>query len=201
MKEYIRRPLSIVASTILYLLLLFHLTQDTNEKLIAESLIPQSSIPQNQVMSKASPGSPVRLKIPAISVNAVVQHVGVTSKGEMDVPSNTFDVGWFDPGPPPGEQGNAVIAGHFNGENGEEGVFKNLEKLKKGDEIAVTDDQGKTISFAVREIRTYRPGYAEEVFSPNDNGTHLNLITCDGVWDEAKKSYSKRLVVFADISQ
>jgi hypothetical protein len=55
------------------------------------------------------------------------------------------------------------------------------------------------MAFVVRESRTYNPGYAEEVFSAND-GAHLNLVTCDGVWDGAKKSYSKRLVIFADIS-
>ena len=63
----------------------------------------------------------------------------------------------------------------------------------------IKDDQGTTISFIVRESRTYDPGYADDVFSQNDR-VHLNLVTCDGVWDGVKKSYSKRLVVFADIS-
>jgi hypothetical protein len=28
---------------------------------------------------------------------------------------------------------------------------------------------------------------------------HLNLITCGGVWDKVGKSYSNRIVVFADM--
>jgi LPXTG-site transpeptidase (sortase) family protein len=118
----------------------------------------------------------------------------------MEVPSNAVDVGWFDLGPRPGEKGSAVIAGHFDGENGGVGVFNNLYKLKKGDKLYVEDDKGTTLLFVVRESRIYNPGYADEVFSRNDSA-YLNLITCDGVWDKAKKSYSERLVVFTDITQ
>ena len=173
----------------LLFLLLFYFIQGNNKK----------SVPQSQTVSKTSPGLPMRLTIPAINVNAIIQYVGVTSKGEMEVPSNATDVGWFKLGSRPGEIGSAVIAGHFDGKNGEAAVFFNLYKLKVGDKLYVEDDKGISITFVVRESRTYNLGYAEEVFSSNDKA-HLNLVTCDGVWDGAKKSYSKRLVVFADIA-
>lgn len=161
--------------------------------------LPQSLVPKNQLLCRASPELPVRLIIPAINIDADIQHLGVTPEGEMEVPSNIVDAGWFKLGPRPGEKGSAVIAGHFNGENGEAGVFANLYKLKEGDKLYVEDDKGTSIAFVVRESRTYDPGYADYVFSPNDSA-HLNLVTCDGQWDRAKKSYSKRLVVFADIT-
>ena len=147
---------------------------------------------------KEKQGLPLHLIIPAINVNANVQHLGINEKGEMDVPDNTADVGWFNLGPRPGEIGSAVMDGHFNGKDGASGVFKNLFKLKSGDKLYVEDDIGVMTTFIVREIRTYNPGYEEEVFSLNDNA-HLNLITCDGTWDETRKSYSKRLIVFTDI--
>lgn len=188
LKAHIRQPLLIIAFTVFSLFLLFYFPQGTNEK----------SVPQSQVVSKVSPGSPMRLTIPAISVNAAIQHVGVTSKGEMEVPSNATDAGWFKLGPRPGEKGSAVIAGHFDGENGEAGVFINLYKLKKEDKLYIKDNKGITTTFVVRESRTYDPGYANDVFSAS-NSARLNLITCDGVWDGARKSYNKRLVVFTDI--
>lgn len=141
---------------------------------------------------------PVRLRVPAINLDANIQHVGVNASGEMDVPSNAVDVGWFHPGPSPGEKGSAVIAGHFDSENGQKGVFNNLDKLKTGDKLIVEDGDGKLTTFIVRGKRMYDPGYADEVFSKN-GAAHLNLITCDGVWDDTQKSYSKRLVVFADV--
>lgn len=187
MKAPLRQVLLITAFTAFSLLLLFHFTQGTNEK----------SVSQNQVVRTTISGSPVRLTIPAINVNAGIQHVGVTPKGEMEVPSNTVDVGWFKLGSRPGEKGSAVISGHFDGKDGKAGVFNNLHKLEKGDKLFVKDDKGKTTTFIVRESRTYDPGYAEEVFSLN-NSAHLNLVTCDGVWDKNKKNYTKRLVIFTD---
>ncbi|MDO8429231.1 MAG: class F sortase [Candidatus Daviesbacteria bacterium] len=164
---------------------------------IYEKSVFQTSVSQSQVVNKASLGFPVRLKIPSINVNATIQHVGLTPKREMEVPSNIVDVGWFKPGVLPGEKGSAVIAGHLNGENGEAGVFTNLNKLKPGDKLYVEDNKGATTVFVVSKSRIYDSGFADEVFSKRD-GTHLNLITCDGIWDGAKKSYNKRLVVFAD---
>ncbi|EKD53570.1 MAG: hypothetical protein ACD_61C00011G0004 [uncultured bacterium] len=158
---------------------------------------PEPSVPE---VISPSIGSPVRLIIPAIDVKADIRKLGVSPKGEMEIPDNILDVGWFKLGSLPGEKGSAVIAGHFNGENGEDGVFYNLNRLKEGDKLFVEDDKGATISFTVRESRTYDPGYAEEVYNANDSA-HLNLITCDGFWDKNKKSYSKRLVVFADIEK
>lgn len=153
---------------------------------------------QSHAVNEASPGLPVRLTIPAINVNTVIQYVGVDLNGQMEVPSNATDVGWFKIGPRPGEIGSAVIAGHFDGKNGEAAVFFNLYKLKPGDKLYVEDDKGTSTTFVVRESHIYSPGYADDVFSRND-GTYLNLITCDGVWDGAKKSYNERLVVLTTL--
>jgi LPXTG-site transpeptidase (sortase) family protein len=196
LKAHVGRPLLIIVFAVfslLFLLLLFYFIQVANENKVF-----QGSAHQNQPVNKASIGLPVRLMIPAINVNAVIQYVGVTPKGAMAVPNNATDVGWFKLGPRPGEKGSAVIAGHFDGENGEAGVFTNLNKLKKGDKLYIKNDKGISITFVVRESRIYNPGYANDVFS-GSSSAYLNLITCDGVWDGAKKSYSKRLVVFADI--
>lgn len=144
-------------------------------------------------------GLPVRLKIPSINVDAVIEYVGVTSQGAMGVPSSPTTVGWFDYGPRPGERGSAVIAGHFDGEHGEAGVFSKLSQLKDGDKVYIEYRKDITIPFVVRTRRIYDPGYASDVFSQKD-GSHLNLITCDGVWDGDKKSYSKRLVIFTDMT-
>ncbi|MFZ3069072.1 MAG: class F sortase [Microgenomates group bacterium] len=143
------------------------------------------------------PGIPVRLIIPAINVDTAIQQVGVNSEGEMEVPNSILEAGWFKIGPIPGEIGSAVIAGHLDGKNDEAGVFVDLYKLKENSLIYVEDDKGESFVFIVREKRILNPDYAKEVFDLND-GVHLNLVTCDGVWDLNKKSYSKRLVVFAD---
>lgn len=162
--------------------------------------ITHAQVYEKKVVPLAPPGLPVRLVIPAISVNANIQSLGITPSGEMAVPSNIVDVGWFNLGPRPGKKGSAVIAGHFNGPNNQAGVFVNLDKLKVGDRLSVIDSRGVSTTFTVRQKRVYDSGYADDVFGRND-AAHLNLVTCDGLWDGTKKSYSQRLVVFTDFLQ
>jgi LPXTG-site transpeptidase (sortase) family protein len=191
LKAYAKSPLLFITIAVLFILLLFLLIHVSDQKPVSRFPVP------HQTTNHTTPGIPVLLTIPVINVLAAAQQVGVTQLGTMDIPGNTVDVAWFKLGPRPGEKGSAVIAGHLDGTNGEAGVFIDLYKLKKGDMVYVKDDTGTTITFVVRESRIYNPGYAEEVFSSND-GVHLNLITCDGAWNGSAKSYSKRLVVFAD---
>lgn len=197
MKAYIRRLYILLIAfgvVSVSLLIHFHLPQGTNNRTTDNNAAPSPTTDNVPV------GLPVRLTIPAINVSAAIQYLGVTPNGIMDVPTNSTDAGWFKLGPRPGEKGSAVIDGHFDGPNGVPGVFTNLHKLKPGDKMTIEDDNGTKMTFIVRESRNYNPGYAEEVFSRNDTA-HLNLITCYGSWDSTKNSYSKRLVVFADLSQ
>jgi len=145
-------------------------------------------------------GEPMRLKIPKINVDTAIEYVGLTSDGAVDVPKNPTNAAWFNLGPRPGNNGSAVITGHYGPwENGKESIFDNLHKLRKGDKLYIEDDKGVIISFVVRESRSYDPkADASDVFGSNDGKSHLNLITCEGVWNKDSKSYSKRLVVFTD---
>lgn len=144
-------------------------------------------------------GLPVRLKIPAIGVDSAIEDAAITPDGRMDVPANSVNVAWFSLGPHPGQEGSAVIGGHFGIKNGVPFVFYNLDKLKSGDAIYVVDDGGNTITFRVASISSFdRNADATSVFTSDDGLAHLNLITCEGVWNQVNGNYPKRLVVFAD---
>ncbi len=148
--------------------------------------------------SEKNSSTPVRLEIPSIGVSAQIESTALTPDGEMGVPQNPLNVGWYQIGKTSIADGTAVISGHLNQINGKNGVFANLHQLKPGDDIFIDDDSGGSTTFVVRETRVYDPGYADEVFG-SQYGTHLNLVTCDGVWDRNKKTYDKRLVVFTDL--
>ena len=160
----------------------------------------QVQIAQMSSQKEANPGLPVLLKIPQINVDAVIKSVGVTSTGEMVSPEGPFNTAWFKLGPYPGENGSAVIAGHFgHWKIGVGSVFDNLSKLVKGDKIYIVDEKGKTVTFVVRESRVYDPvADASIVFNSNDGKAHLNLVTCEGTWLPDQKTFTNRLVVFAD---
>jgi len=192
LKTQVQRPLLLSIFVAFSLIFLLYYSSG-----VYEQMKFQNSSKQTQEAVKTAPGSPIRLIIPKINVDTLIEDMGVTATGTMEVPDNAINVGWFKLGPQPGQRGSAIIAGHFDGKNGEKGVFTDLDKLKKGDKITIKDSNGASVVFIVREIRIYDPGYANNVFSASESA-HLNLITCDGIWNGTKKSYDKRLVVFAD---
>ena len=148
------------------------------------------------------PGKPVRLRIPAIGVDANIQSVGLAwqGTGDMGIPTNFTDVGWYNGGPRPGMPGSAVIDGHLDGHDVKEAVFYNLSKLQKGDVVEVVDTQGTVLRFKVTKTALYDyTATTTEVFSNDTSTSRLNLITCAGDWDKQDKVYSQRVVVFTEL--
>ena len=144
-------------------------------------------------------GLPVRLQIPVIGVDSAVEDALVTPDGRMDVPAGSVNVAWFSLGPVPGQAGSAVIGGHFGITNGVPFVFYDLNKLVIGDKIYVLNDKGETLAFQVRAIRSFnRDADATTIFTSQDGLAHLNLITCEGIWNMVNDTYPQRLVVFTD---
>lgn len=189
---------AIVAGITLSSVIIFLVMGDQASQNLIKSEI--ASIQSITFLKETNFEAPIRLRIPSINVNAPIQYVSITSNGSMDVPKGPGDVAWFRLGPRPGENGSAVMAGHYGGwKNGAQSVFNDLDKLKEGDKLYVEDEKGAIIIFVVRELRTYdHKADASEVFSSSDGKAHLNLITCEGVWISSQKTYSNRLVVFTD---
>lgn len=155
-------------------------------------------------ISLTTNGSPLRLNIPKLGIDAAFQYNGLTALGIMEIPNNVTDVGWYTGSPHPGEKGAAIITGHVAQIRGgivtKQGVFVRLGELLPGDTFTIRDDRGLSKTFIVRESHTYDPAAdTTDIFSPSDNEAHLRLITCEGVWEADKQSFTKRLVVFADL--
>jgi len=139
-----------------------------------------------------------RLEIPSIHVDSVIESVGLTSEGAMDVPASPQKVGFFSLGPQLGEEGTVVLAGHYGWKEGKAAVFDNLSSMQVGDTFSVINAAGSRISFRVRKTALYdKDAIAPEVFV-SESGSHLNLIACVGDWEVDEKTYSKREVVFGD---
>lgn len=177
------------------------------------NFIPKNSFEESQValsengddfssQEEASVGLPVQLKIPKIEVDANIIEVGITANGEMDVPKLPEDTAWFNLGPRPGEEGSAVITGHYGWENKNPAVFDNLHELQIGDKIFTEDDAGIIATFVVYEIRTYdNKEETPNIFSSNDGKAHLNLVTCTGDWNKTENTFSDRLVIFSRLER
>jgi LPXTG-site transpeptidase (sortase) family protein len=144
-------------------------------------------------------GLPFRLKIPIIGVDSAIEDALITADGRMDVPAGSKNVAWFALGPHPGQEGSAVIGGHFGIEDGIPFVFYDLDKLRVGDKVYIVDDKDETLSFVVRSIKLFdRDADATSVFTSEDGLVHLNLITCEGIWNQVNDTYPERRVIFTD---
>jgi len=158
-----------------------------------KDLLPEAEVHETHA------GLPARLQIISIGVDAAIEQVGILADGSMDVPKNPADTAWYQSGPRPGEVGSAVIDGHVDWYFGAKAVFTNLKNLKVGEHIVVMDEQGHPVSFIVRRTQIFgSTDDATNVFTSTDGLAHLNLITCQGVWDQIANSYTQRLVVFTD---
>ncbi len=146
--------------------------------------------------------SPATLIIPKLKIQAAVEPVGQTETGNMNVPKDTANVAWYQFGARPSEQGNAVIAGHLDTPTGRPAVFWSLKTLQKGDEVETISANAVRSTFVVTGVSSIPldkfPN--EEVFKTKP-GKNLNLITCGGVWNSAKKIYSNRIVVYTTLKE
>lgn len=143
----------------------------------------------------------IELSIPKLSINAKVQEVGITWKGNVAAPNNFSDAGWYKYGPFPGQSGTAIIDGHVDNGLGLPAVFSNLKNIQPGDNIYVKTSKDETLTFIVQDLNTY------DYNSPTDNifiksdTPRLILITCAGSWVPELKTHNKRLVVTAILSK
>jgi sortase A len=168
-----------------------------------KEVLADHTIAQEKVVSIAptvTPGIPETISIPKIHVNTKVESVGMDSEGRMGVPTNPFDTAWYSPGFKPGMNGSAVIDGHLDLVTGAPAVFWNLKLLNIGDTITVMENNGKKYTFAVSQIVRYPYNNfpIKQVFSAS-NVPMLNLITCNGTWDQNSRNYSDRLVIYSKL--
>jgi sortase A len=164
---------------------------------LAQQPVTQNVLPANNI--NGTPGLPVRLKIPSIEVDAMVESVGITPEGAMGIPEDADNVAWYNLGSRPGEQGSAVIDGHFDKEDQSPAVFAKLDQLMPGDVLYLENDQNETLSFVVKESRMYDVRDSTEEIFNNNEGIFLNLITCAGTWDTHNNDYNQRRVIFAEL--
>jgi sortase (surface protein transpeptidase) len=151
---------------------------------------PQSAAPKPAA-------SPVSLTIPLIGVRTRLVMLGLTSTGELQVPSSTSVAGWYTGSPRPGATGPAIIVGHIDSLTGP-GVFYRLSELAAGDKIYVKRADGTLVEFRVTSVQTYLKDRfpTQDVYGPVPD-PELRLITCGGAFNAATGHYLSNIVVYA----
>ncbi|MFV2114375.1 class F sortase [Micromonospora sp. LOL_025] len=146
--------------------------------------------------------APTTIAIPRIGVDAAIMPLGTNPDGTVQVPplERAQLAGWYEPGPSPGEIGNAVIVGHVDSAAMGPAVFFSLGALQPGDTITVTREDGQQATFTVESVKAYPKTEfpTEQVYGPSDR-PGLRVVTCGGTFDQAAGSYPDNVVVFASM--
>jgi LPXTG-site transpeptidase (sortase) family protein len=142
---------------------------------------------------------PVRVEIEAIGLDAAVETLEIID-GAFQDPTTSDQVAWYKDTARLGEDGNLVMAGHLNYWGDRVGVFFALDQVEKGDEIAVTAEDGTVYRYSVTEVSLQPANSASlQAITQEAGGQTLTLITCGGEWDPASKSYLQRTVLQAEL--
>lgn len=145
----------------------------------------------------ASPHDPVRIRIPAIGVDAPVQPLTVDQNGVLPPPDSFDGTGWWRDGPEPGQRGPAVIAGHVDSKRGP-AVFFRLTDLDRDDQIFVDRADGTTAVFAAQQIERHdKNAFPTDAVYRDTPDPQLRLITCGGKFDRKAHRYVDNIIVFA----
>jgi len=170
-----------------------------------EQVLQTPSAPSSSPMATAPTAplpetpAPVRLEIPALGVDSVVDGVGVAADGQMAIPSDVDRVVWYRFGPTPGKAGSAVIAGHVDDREQGLGALAPLREAAVGTEILVTDAAGTATRWQIvsRELITKQVLPLDRLFA-RTGPPRLTLITCGGPFLPEFRSYRDNVVVVAE---
>ncbi|GAA2651092.1 hypothetical protein GCM10010307_60700 [Streptomyces vastus] len=140
----------------------------------------------------------MRLRIPAIGVDTSVMRLGLAEDGSVQVPPITADdrAGWYRHSPTPGQVGPSVILGHVTVGSYGDGVFRHLDRLRRGDRIVARLENGVAAEFGVTAVRTVAKAEfpADDVYGDVER-PELRLVTCGG--PRRGDWYRDNVIVFA----
>ncbi len=125
--------------------------------------------------------------------------LGVLPDGSLEAPEDFDQVGWWQDGPRPGEEGATVVVGHVDSKGGP-AVFYELSSLRAGDIVRIHRKDWNASIFRVREIDRFpKDKFPSDRVYRRSGPPGLVLITCGGKFDRAAGHYLGNVVVFADL--
>lgn len=164
----------------------------------ATSPAPAAAAPGVTETTKV-PARPTRVRIPSQHVDVSIIDLGLQSNGEMQVPPDAKDAGWYVNSPIPGQVGPSVLAAHIDWK-GVDGPFRHLDQLKPGDEVMVENAEGAELTFVIDRIDSVlKNAFPTDRIYADTPDPELVMITCGGSYDAAAHSYRSNIIARAKL--
>jgi hypothetical protein len=146
--------------------------------------------------------APVKIYFPERKIMMEIQPVGRVEegkkKGQMDTVDSATIAAWYEPGPIPGEKGNAIINGHVR-YGGVKGYFSILPELELRERVIIEHEDGAFTVFVVRSVEVYPYNKVpSSVMELESEKPMLTLITCHGEFQQDVGTSEERCVVICE---
>lgn len=164
--------------------------------------VPVPAVPTQDGRVGAGDGPvpvPARLELPSLDVSSAVEPVGVDREGDLEIPEDVAEVGWYRFGPRPGDPaGSTVLSGHVDSAEQGKGAFFRLRDLKPGDPVVIRGSDGRTWRYRVvsREEWPKSEVPLDRIFA-RSGAARITLVTCGGGFREDIRSYQDNIAVTA----
>ncbi len=138
----------------------------------------------------------MRVRIPALGVDASLIELGFADGGQLDIPRDGAVVGWYTISALPGEPGNALLGAHVDW-RGSTAVFWRLRDLTAGDMIYIDTPAGELVYRVDSAGMVPNTTPLGEVLGSRSGPQSLTLFTCGGTFDQVEREYDQRFIVRA----
>lgn len=150
-----------------------------------------------------SVGTPVRLVIPSLDVDAPVVPIELDRDRVLRPPQDPSEIGWWERSAQPGaDTGQSLLTGHSVRLG--DGAMDTLGDVKRGATVQIIgkaekgEKSGKIASYSVQKVFVYSrkevAEHSEDLFGQDHNPRRLVLVTCTD-WDG--KVYQSNIIVYA----
>ena len=169
------------------------------------------ALSQRPLAAPCQPGSPTRMSIPALGVDAPIETIGLDRRARPDdsgqaplgAPVDKRKAGWYAAGPKPGSGMGTVLT---NGHTYRDGsaIFQEdfAARVAVGQQIDLVLDNGTTCSYRISvvwrnvgAVQDYPQLVASERLYDQQGPERLFLATCGGPWVEGARMFKDINVV------
>ena len=171
------------------------------------------ALSQRPLAAPCQPGSPTRMSIPALDVDAPIEAIGLDHRAQPDdsvqaplgVPVDQRKAGWYAAGPKPGSGMGTVLT---NGHTYRDGsaIFQEdfADLVAVGQQIDLVLDNGTTCSYRISTVwrnvgavQDYPQLVASERLYDQQGPERLFLATCGGQWVKSAQMFKDINIVLA----
>ena len=171
------------------------------------------ALSQRPLAAPCQPGSPTRMSIPALGVDASIETIGLDRRARPDdsgqaplgAPVDQRKAGWYAAGPKPGSGMGTVLTNGHTYRDGSAIFQEDFAALVAvGQQIDLVLDNGTTCSYRISTvwrnvdaIQDYPQLVASERLYDQQGPERLFLATCGGPWVEGAHMFKDINIVLA----